>query len=55
MLHSCMKRGHKSGLASKGARSRAHFSTHLKYILGALLLRTLNITTTHLVLGLKKN
>ena len=34
-------------------RNRAHFSMHLKYILVALLLRTLNITTVHLIFGVR--
>ena len=41
-----------TGLARKGARSRAHLNTHFKPILVALLFRTLNITKVYLIIGL---
>ena len=41
-----------TGSVRKGVRLRVHLTTHPKSILGALLLRTFNITTVHFMFRL---
>ena len=43
-----------AGLTTTGARLHTHLITHLKFILGALLSCSLNITIAHFVFRLKK-